>query len=62
MSKKYDNERLENACARAYRLQSCSYTTVANILKNGIDLAPQTPSSEKALPMHENVRGKEYYA
>jgi transposase len=62
MSKKYGNERLENACARAYRLQSCSYTTVANILKNGIDLAPQTPSSEKALPMHENVRGKEYYA
>lgn len=62
MSKRYGDERLENACARALELHSYSYTTVSNILKNGTDLAGRVSPSPKPLPVHENVRGKEYYA
>lgn len=62
MAKKYGDERLNNACARALELHSCSYTTISNILKNGADLAGRVSPSPKPLPIHENVRGKEYYA
>lgn len=61
MSKKYGDKRLDNACARALELHSCSYTTISNILKNGTDLASRVSPSTKSLPVHENVRGKEYY-
>ena len=36
-SQKYGEERLENACARARLIKSCTYTTIMNILKNGQD-------------------------
>ena len=56
LCRKYSNERLEDACSRARRLGSCSYTTVKNILKNGQDHLPLQPASEQlALPEHENI-------
>ena len=62
ISKKYSLERLENACAKAKTMNSCTYTTVANILKNGQDLVKsQLSSPSKATPGHENVRGAAYY-
>lgn len=63
MSKTFGNERLENACARACNMNSYSYTTVKNILKNGQDLVEQTQTTSKtrAIPIHENIRGNKYY-
>ncbi|WP_333541913.1 hypothetical protein [Desulforamulus ruminis] len=63
MSRKYSPERLETACGKARAMNSCTYTTVANILKNGQDFVKQkTSTSSKATPGHENVRGAAYYS
>lgn len=63
LGRKYGSERLEAACARALRLNSCSYKTVSNILSSGSDRLPLPgeEDSRPALPLHENVRGGSYY-
>jgi len=37
--------------------------TLRSILKNGLDLIDEQPSDERQLemPLHENVRGEEYF-
>jgi transposase len=54
----YGNERLEAACKRARELGSCTYTTVRNTLKNGLE---RVLVSEMPTPEHENIRGGGYY-
>lgn len=63
MSKKYSDGRLEHACQKAFSMNSFSYTTVRNILKNGQDLIPaiSQASRKKPVPSHENIRGNLYY-
>lgn len=62
MSKKYSDERLERACTKARVMNSYSYTTIKNILKNGQDLVPiAQPPAQRPLPSHENIRGNTYY-
>ena len=63
MSKKYSDDRLEHACKKAFSMNSFSYTTVRNILKNGQDLVSETSQAtrRKSLPVHENIRGNLYY-
>ncbi|OPX94662.1 MAG: Integrase core domain protein [Pelotomaculum sp. PtaB.Bin104] len=61
-AKKYSAERLENACAKAREMNSCSYSTVTNILKNGQDLLKPFSPSFKTVPIHQNLRGRAYYA
>lgn len=62
LGRKYSDERLELACSRARQLGGLTYMTVKNILKNGQDLLPLLNSSDQiALPLHENVRGAQYY-
>ena len=55
-------ERLEAACIRALAIQSPSYRTVKEILKQGLDKHPlpqKTPSTPAI--EHDNVRGAQYY-
>lgn len=56
--------RLEAACARAMAAGARSYRHVDSILKKGLDrlppLEPVTPTQE-VLPLHENIRGSDYY-
>jgi transposase len=59
-AKKYGGDRLENACAKAGALNSCTYTTVTNILKKGLDAVPM-PKADKPTPVHENLRGAKSY-
>ena len=57
--KTYGDSRVEKACAKALSLNSVSYTTLKNILKNGQDLQPATVNSTGAdnpTPDHENLR------
>lgn len=62
MSQKYSSERLEKACEKARLMNSISYTTVRNILKNGQDLVSFNQSTQKkSLPFHGNIRGNTYY-
>jgi hypothetical protein len=63
LSKRYPAERLEAACARALLAGGRSYRHVENILKHGLDRTP-APSEPAplALPLHDNVRGADFYA
>jgi transposase len=64
LARRDGNVRLEAACARAMAAGARSYRHVDSILKNGLDRVP-LPAAEdtqqEALPLHENIRGSEYY-
>lgn len=64
LADRYTAFRLENACQKALALKSPSYTTVNNILKNGMDKADVAVPSAKnnIIPMHSHIRGAGYYA
>lgn len=64
LGKRYGQQRLEASCERALHLRSHSYRTVKNILSSGQDRLPfdKEPSSARATPMHDNIRGADYYA
>jgi len=57
-SRRYGNARLEQACHKAFLLNSVTYTTLRNILKNGQDKVPASGSSDTDVPTpyHENLR------
>jgi len=58
--KRYGQERVDAACARALLLNARSYKSVAAILKNGTDrTAP--PAEEAPILFHANIRGRSYY-
>lgn len=66
LGKRYGEERLEAACARAVRVRARSYRHIESILKNGLDRVPlpgDGGDERSALPRveHENVRGPDYY-
>jgi len=63
LSKRYGQERLESASARAMTAGARSYRHVESILKHGLDrIAPAEESESTPLsPVHENVRGRDYY-
>ncbi len=64
LADRYTAFRLENACQKALELNSPSYTTVNNILKNGMDKvdAPIVLSKNNIVPMHSHIRGAKYYS
>jgi transposase len=66
LGKRYGNERLEAACARALSVSARSYRHVDSILKAGLDQLPlPEPPAETSpaepIPSHDNVRGPNYY-
>jgi len=62
LSRHYEDERIEAACARALRMRACSYKSVAAILKNNLDReAVEIEDRQTSLPLHGNVRGSGYY-
>jgi transposase len=65
LAKQYGDERLEAACTRAVAVRARSYRHVQSILKNGLDRyaleADDGDAVERELPLHENVRGRDYY-
>ncbi len=62
LSKRYETERLEAACGRSLRAGGCSYRSVEEILKNGLDRLEEPPDPQRLPLEHENVRGADYYA
>lgn len=64
LAKGYGPERLESACQHAVALDSCTYRTVASLLKTNRDQLPLPtiqPSTPTPAPTHDNVRGPDYY-
>ena len=62
LARSYGAERLEAACARAQSIRSPKFRTVDAILKSGMDRQPSRPEpTQNSLPLHENVRGPDYY-
>lgn len=62
LSKKYGYYRLINACKRALTYRVYDYTTLKNILSNNLDNHCSTSATNVVkLPLHENIRGAQYY-
>lgn len=62
LNKRYSDERIEKACARALFHRAVSYRSVEAILKNNLDQQETAPSPvQEPLPLHENIRGPRYY-
>jgi len=61
LGRRYGQERLEAACARALALRAYSYKNVESILKNNLDgkELPETASGKCVI--HGNIRGNGYY-
>ena len=57
-SRNYGNIRVDNACKKAIKINSVTYTTLKNILKNGQDnqLSTHNPDADTPTPYHENLR------
>jgi len=62
LGRRYGDERLEAAAARALAIRALSYRSVESILKGGLDGLP-LPGSEPVTSIgdHANVRGAGYY-
>jgi transposase len=61
LSRRYDTERLNGACKRAYEFNLFSYKGVKNILEKGLDRVKEDVPSSKVLPLHKNIRGRRYF-
>ena len=61
----YEPERVEAAAQRALKYNTCSYRSMSAILATGLDRQPDTIGGQPrriTLPLHSNVRGRDYYA
>jgi len=63
LGRRYGDERLEAAAARALAIRSLSYRSVESILKAGLDAQPLPGAEPETTPIgdHANVRGAAYY-
>lgn len=61
--KKVGKERLINACKRALDYGHYNYKIIQTILERGLDKCNDTDEQHHQLemPLHENIRGEEYY-
>jgi hypothetical protein len=61
LRKRYPDERIEKACARAVRFRMFSRRSIEATLKNNKDRVEDEQPAQQPLPWHENVRGGDYY-
>lgn len=61
LGKAVGQERLEAACRRAMHFGTCTYGSVKSILENRLDQQPLEQELPLSSPLHQNVRGREYY-
>jgi transposase len=64
LARRYPEERVEAACARALAVNACSYKSVKSILETGLDhqSVEEAKTPDAHLLVHANVRGAAYYA
>jgi len=62
LARQYTPARLEAACTRAMAIRSPNLQSVTSILKSGLDRQEGLPTTKgQALPLHENIRGPDYF-
>ena len=62
LARQFGPERLEAASVRAMAIRSFTYRSVNSILAKGLDAQPPTPEPrQESLPLHDNVRGPDYF-
>ncbi len=61
MAKHYGNQRLINACKRGIEYDMYSYKSIEMILKRGLDIPEPEETQLTLMPMHDNIRGENYY-
>jgi len=62
LGKRYGDERLEAACARALALRALSYRSIESILTHGLDgQRLPAPAPHATAINHANLRGPDYY-
>ncbi len=62
LARQFGAARLEAACARALSIRAPTYRSVNSILAAGLDRQQVAAApAHGALPLHENVRGPDYY-
>ena len=62
LSRHYEPERVEAAAERALKYNACSFRSMKAILAAGLDHQnSQENGGQMSLPLHQNIRGKEYY-
>jgi len=59
--KKAGRERLINACKRAMDYGVYNYKVIEKIINNKLDRSPSQEVEQIKLPLHDNLRGPEYY-
>ena len=63
LGRHYEPERVEAAAERALQFNACSYRSMKAILAAGLDRQQGSRESfgQMSLPLHQNIRGREYY-
>jgi len=62
LGRHYEAERVEAAAERALKYNACSYRSMKAILAAGLDKQPDSRETRQmSLPLHQNIRGSEYY-
>jgi transposase len=61
LAKRYGDERVERACARAVAVHARSYRSVDSMLRLGLDRTPLAETTSSLVAEHENLRGPDYY-
>ena len=59
--KKVGNDRLIKACQRALDYGVYNYKIIQTILEKGLDKTIEDGTEQLAMPLHENIRGENYY-
>lgn len=62
LNRVYADGRIENACQRALMINGCSYPSIKSILENGLDQEHLEPVKKEIPIIHQNIRGKDYFA
>lgn len=61
LAKKVGNDRLIKACQRALVYGIYTYGIIDQILRTGLDKCNEPDKEQLEMPLHENIRGQEYY-
>lgn len=61
LTRLYDKSRIETACQRMLSAQHCSYRSIENMLKSGMDKLDLFNEEKNHIPPHQNIRGADQY-
>ena len=61
LTRLYDKNRIETACQRMLSAQHCSYRSIENMLKSGMDKLDLFNEEKNHIPPHQNIRGADQY-